>query len=258
MLRYFVISIMLFATVTANVAAEEGCGESIAHPLDCNRCHTLTTQEAGRLLSGLGEVKSVKHSPVKGLYEVSIENGGKQGIAYVDYAKKYVLSGPIFSAATRKPINAEQPVKVNMASLPVKNSVVLGNPDGKKKLFVFTDPDCPFCSKLHHELVRLIYMEPDLTIYIKLFPLKMHPQAYDKSRVILGAADPVYMLNRAFSGEQLPEPGEKDSKEPVDETIKLAESLGITGTPTLVLPDGRIVNGFKEADKIKRLLAGEN
>jgi thiol:disulfide interchange protein DsbC len=86
----------------------------------------------------------------------------------------------------------------------------------------------------------------------------MHPTAYDKARVILGAADPVFMLNKAFAGEKLSAPGEKDLKEPVDETIKLAESLGITGTPTLVLPDGRIVAGFREADRIKKLLAGES
>jgi thiol:disulfide interchange protein DsbC len=54
----------------------------------------------------------------------------------------------------------------------------------------------------------------------------------------------------------LPAATEKDRKEPVDETIKLGESLGITGTPTLVLPDGRIVSGYREADKIKKLING--
>lgn len=263
MARYFLLGVMFFVAVSVNAAAEEGCGDNTAHSLDCSRCHALTAQEAGGLMKGLGEVKSVRHAPVKGLYEVTIENNGQLGVAYVDYSKKYVMSGPIFSVETRKPVNAEQAPatsqrKIDIAVIPVKNSILLGNPDGKKRLFVFTDPDCPFCSKLHHELIKLIYMEPDLAIYVKMFPLKMHPQAYDKARVILGAADPVYMLNKAFAGEQLPGPGAKDLKEPVDATIKLAESLGITGTPTLVLPDGRIVSGFREADRIKRLLAGES
>lgn len=268
MARYLAAGFLLFVSASVYAASEEGCGDSTsaAHSLDCSRCHTLTTQDAGRLMAGLGEVKGVRHSPVKGLYEVTVENSGKLGIAYVDYSKKHVLSGQIFSAETRKPVNAEQGAtapsptqrKVDINNLPVKNSIVLGNPDGKKKLFVFTDPDCPFCAKLHHELIKLIYMEPDLAIYVKMFPLKMHPNAYDKARVILGAADPVYMLNKAFAGEQLPVPGERDSKEPVDATIKLAESLGMNGTPMLVLPDGRIVSGFREADRIKKLLAGES
>jgi thiol:disulfide interchange protein DsbC len=217
--------------------------------------------EAGRLLDGVGKVVSVRHSPVRGLFEVSLESQGKQGVAYVDFAKKHLIPGPVFSLATKKPVNdgqqsqQQKPTKVDINSLPVKNSIVLGNPDGKKKLFVFTDPDCPFCSKLHMELVKLVYMEPDLGIFVKMFPLKMHPGAYDKARVILGGDSP-YLLNKAFAGEQLPAATEKDRKEPVDETIKLGESLGITGTPTLVLPDGRIVSGYREADKIKKLING--
>lgn len=147
----------------------------------------------------------------------------------------------------------QKPARVDINSLPIKNSVLLGNPNGKKRLFVFTDPDCPYCSKLHMELVKLMYMEPDLAIYVKMFPLKMHPGAYDKARVILGG-DSSYQLNKAFAGEQLPPPTEKDRKEPVDETIKLGESLGISGTPTLVLPDGSILPGYREASEIKKML----
>lgn len=260
--RYIALVFLIIAFASVYAVAEQGCSEPSAHPMDCSRCHTLTTQEASRLMAGLGEVRTVRQSPVKGLYEVMVENGGKQGIAYVDYSKKHVLSGQIFSADTRKPVTVEPTAtsstppqrKADINAIPAKNSIVIGNPDGKKRLFVFTDPDCPFCSKLHHELIKLIYMEPDLAIYVKMFPLRMHPQAYDKARVILGAPDPVYMLNKAFAGEQLPVPGEKDPKEPVDETIKLGESLGITGTPALVLPDGTISSGFKEALEIKKLI----
>jgi thiol:disulfide interchange protein DsbC len=103
------------------------------------------------------------------------------------------------------------------------------------------------------ELVKLTYMEPDLAIYVKMFPLKMHPGAYDKARVILGG-DSAYLLNKAFAGEPLPAATDKDRKEPVDETLKLGESLGITGTPTLVLPNGTVVTGYKEAGELKKLI----
>jgi thiol:disulfide interchange protein DsbC len=43
--------------------------------------------------------------------------------------------------------------------------------------------------------------------------------------------------------------------QPVDETRKLAESLGVTATPTLILPDGRLLLGYKTADDLKKLLA---
>jgi thiol:disulfide interchange protein DsbC len=87
-----------------------------------------------------------------------------------------------------------------------------------------------------------------------MFPLKMHPQAYDKARVILGAGS-LAMLEKAFRGEKLPQPGEKDSSGRVDETIRFAESFGINGTPALVLPDGRVINGFRDADKLHEMLS---
>jgi thiol:disulfide interchange protein DsbC len=55
----------------------------------------------------------------------------------------------------------------------------------------------------------------------------------------------------------LPQPGAKDGKKPVDDTIKFAESIGINSTPTLVLPDGRIMPGFQEAAAVKELIAAE-
>lgn len=64
------------------------------------------------------------------------------------------------------------------------------------------------------------------------------------------------MLDKAFAGEKLPAPGEKDLKKPVDESISLATSLGILGTPApaLVFPDGKLVIGFRKAEDMRVLL----
>lgn len=263
MRRVIFATLLMLLPVASAIALQqdESCISGLGHSgEDCTKCHNLGVDEAGRLLQRVGKVVSVKHSSVRGLFEVSLENQGKHGTAYVDFAKKHLITGPIFSLETKSPLNdgqsqslQQKPAKVDVNSLPVKYSIVLGNPDGKKRLFVFTDPDCPFCSKLHMELVKLIYMDPDLAVYVKMFPLKMHPGAYDKARVIMGGDAP-YLLNKAFAGEQLPPPTEKDRKEPVDESIKLGESLGIKGTPTLVLPDGRIVSGFSEAGELKKMV----
>jgi protein-disulfide isomerase len=39
----------------------------------------------------------------------------------------------------------------------------------------------------------------------------------------------------------------------VDDTIRLAERLGIQGIPSMVLPDGRIVSGLVQADALLAL-----
>ena len=103
------------------------------------------------------------------------------------------------------------------------------------------------------ELKKLVALEPDLVVYIKLFPLKMHPHAYDKARVILGEKS-LMLLEKSFAGEALPAPKARDAKKAVDDTMRFAESVGINATPTLVLPDGRILPGLQDAEAMRKLL----
>ena len=172
---------------------------------NCASCHTLSIGSE-RIFKGLGEIKAVKMSPVKGLYEVTVQQGNRQAVAYLDFSKKLLVPGPIFDTATKSsltPPPVELPKilsKEELDAIPLTDSIVMGNPSGKKRLIVFTDPVCPFCARLHAELKKLVVMEPDLVIYIKMFPLKMHPDAYDKARVILGSHS-LDMLEKAFAGE---------------------------------------------------------
>jgi thiol:disulfide interchange protein DsbC len=196
---------------------------------------------------------------VRGLFELTLEKDGRHATAYMDYGKKHIITGPIFDITSGRvisplPVNAEkEPANVDITKVPLDNSLIMGNPKGTKKLFVFTDPECPFCVKLHAELKKLVAMEPGLTVYIKLFPLKMHPKAYDKARVILGA-NSLEFLERAFAGAPLPPPGTKDTAKSVDDSIRFAESVGINSTPTLILPDGRVMPGFQDAEAMRKLL----
>lgn len=240
----------------AQAMAKEGCGG------ECASCHSLSEKEAGTLLNGLGTVKSVKPSPVRGLYELRLEKDGSQAIAYMDYGKKNIIAGQIFDIASRQlvttkitasPINVE---KIDVSKIPLENSLVMGNANGTKKLFVFTDPDCPYCAKMHEELKKLVEMDRDIAVYVKLFPLEMHPKAYDKSRLIL-SENSLKLLDTAFSGGKLPEPDAKHSGKGVDETKAFARSIGVGSTPTLVLPDGRILPGFRDAMAINNLLSKE-
>jgi len=255
---------MNVSAASRKAAARQSAPKAAAAPdkaaiHNCAACHSLTKEEAGSILKDLGTVKDLKLSPIKGLYEVTIQHDNRQAVIYLDFGKKLVAPGPVFDIAAKRsltPPPVELPKilsKAELDKIPVADSIVMGNPVGKKRMFVFTDPDCPFCSRLHAELKKLVAMEPDLAIYIKMFPLKMHPGAYDKARVILGSKS-LEVLDKAFAGEKLPAPGDKDGKEPVDETIKLGESLGINGTPAIVMPDGELISGARNAEALRELL----
>ena len=91
----------------------------------------------------------------------------------------------------------------------------------------------------------------DIAFYIKMYPLESHPEAYKKSKAIV-CEKSLALLEDAFDKKPLPEP--KCETTAVDENIKLAQKLGITGTPTSILPDGRIIPGYKDAKTLLNLI----
>jgi len=134
------------------------------------------------------------------------------------------------------------------------DALLLGKPAAKTKVIVFTDPECPYCRKLHEELKEVVRRNPEVAFLIKLFPLKMHPNAYDISKSIVCNNSMEY-LELSFAGKPVPAP---NCEIPVvDQTIALAGELGIRSTPTLVLPDGRVIPGYRKAEAILTII-GEN
>ncbi len=251
--------VVLFATAGYGVPALPGCGGG----QPCAACHTMTPQEATRLLkkSG-GTVLSVKQAPAPGLFELLVEKGGERGLIYMDYGKKYLFQGVILSMSDWKPVAAHgseavQPhavTHIDPAAIPIKNALVLGNPMAKKRLYVFTDPECPYCRRFHRELQKLEKSEPDLAVIILMFPLPIHPHAYDKARMII-ANHSLALLDTAFAGRDIPLPKGDEGRQAVDEMIAFAQHHGITGTPTVVLPDGTVMVGGRDAASMQQILS---
>jgi thiol:disulfide interchange protein DsbC len=118
---------------------------------DCKKCHSINNQEAADILKKMNlshaKILNIQLSPVKSLWEISIEDKGKMGIFYVDFSKKYILPGPIveISSGTDKTQERFEKIqekrRVNVSKIHLKDAVVMGNINASKKVIVFTDPD---------------------------------------------------------------------------------------------------------------------
>src|SRR3989338_2236136 len=247
--------------------------QNIKKGKECLSCHTLTKDEAKKLIKAdvyKAEITEIKMSPVKGLWEIkgTMETGeGQRGfMVYVDFTKKYIVEGQVtpLSALGKQSAEPQQLRKVNTAQIPLDEAVIMGDPHAPKKIIVFDGPDCPYCKKLHVEVKKILEQRKDIAFYIKLFPLvSIHPEAYYKSRAIV-CEKSASLLEDAFEGKKLPKPWEgilsglsekKDcgTKE-VDANLKLGQTLGITGTPTIIFPDGRLIPGYVDASALLKLL----
>jgi thiol:disulfide interchange protein DsbC len=239
--------------------AKDGCGG------ECTSCHSLTEKDANELLKKTGiHVKSVKQAPARGLFELLVEKDSKQGVIFVDYGKKHLIQGMIVNLETLQPVSAhaqdlpqpKQVTSVDVSKIPVDKAVIMGNPKGSKKLYVFTDPDCPYCKKGHVELKKLAAIAPDVAIHVMLFPLAMHPGAYDKARTVIETKD-LGLMDKAFEGKDIPKPTKESSKLDIDAIIAFANANGISGTPTMVMPDGKIEVGMRDAETLKKMLGAK-
>lgn len=254
------VAVTIILVSSSYAMAKDGCSG------ECTSCHTLTTQEANGLLKKVGgTITSVRQSASRGLFEVLIEREGQKGILFVDYGKKHVIQGNVFSIDKLEPVIAHknelpqpkpQVTSVDVKTIPVEYAVIMGNPKGSKKLYVFTDPDCPYCRKGHVELKKLAKIAPDVAIHVMLYPLPMHPGAYDKSRTVFETMSHD-LLDKAFDGKEIPKPTKDSSKKAIDEIMKFANANGISGTPTMVMPDGKIEVGMRDAETMKQMLEGK-
>ena len=87
----------------------------------------------------------------------------------------------------------------------------------------------------------------DIAFYIKLYPLPMHKDAYGKAKTVV-CEKSLALLEDAFAKKSLPPA--KCETSVIDDNLKLAEKLGIRGTPAIIMPNGIIIPGFKDAPSL--------
>ena len=98
---------------------------------------------------------------------------------------------------------------------------------------------------------KIVEERKDIAFFIKMFPLKSHPAAYEKAKAIV-CEKSLALLEDAHEKKPLPKPTCETSV--VDENIKLAEKLGLSSVPVLIFPDGRVMPGYKDAKTLLGLI----
>jgi len=194
---------------------------------------------------------SVAPAPVKGLYEVVM---GRK-IAYTDSSGRFFMVGSLVDMTTNDDLTAarrEVLNRIDVRKLPLQDAIVRVNGKGRRTLYVFSDPDCPYCRSLEPELDKL----DDVTIYIFLYPIEsLHSDAARKAQSIWCQADekgrPALWHRVVMRTETI---GTTECENPIQRNMVLGASLGLQGTPTIVAADGRTLPGMAPAASIEEWL----
>lgn len=223
---------------------------------ECAECHKLTKEEAGKVLGKVVDnVVGVVQGPFPGVWEVDVARDGKTYPIYVDYSLKYFFSGQFIRLADMANLTSlryQDLNRVDVSSIPIKNAIRVGSPSAKKTVIVLSDPTCAYCIKLHGEMRKAVAKDADVAFLVMPYPRNRNDQATYQKCLAVVCSKSEKLLDDAYTGKELPAATCKTDA--VDETIRLAERLKIQGTPTMILPDGRMIGGYMAADALLALL----
>lgn len=223
----------------------------------CAKCHRLSEKEMDPIFEKIrmpgAKVLSIQSAPVKGMWEVAVENKGKRFLIYVDFAKKYVSPGPFIDYAAGKDVTRERTEEVNRGRrvdagrLPLDNALVVGKADAPIKVIVFTDPACSYCARLHKEAKVLAAKRPDIAFFLKVVAL-ISPDPETARSIICTRS--LSMLEDAY--ERKPVAKQECTTRELDENMQFVQANGIDAVPAIVFPDGSLHSGYMPADDLER------
>ena len=198
-------------------------------------------------------IQALKEIP--GLCEVVIKVDGQPLVFYTDKEMRYVLAGNLLSLADKKNITRERQqefMKVSqdlLKELEKHKDFAFGKVGSQKYIYMFTDPDCPFC-KRSESIVEKWANEKGVEVRVILFPLPIHPQAFGKSVALVCDKKGWEEYKSGYNSNNQCE----DGKKKIESNLQLAEKYGISGTPTFIGMNGKIHVGLPTEQDLDRLI----
>jgi thiol:disulfide interchange protein DsbC len=200
---------------------------------------------------------TLRPSTTPGLWEAQ---WGTQ-FAYVTADGLYVIYGDLVSLENDEEItdNKRRADRLKaLAQIGVDNMIEFAPaPPARTKyvVYVFTDMDCGPCRALHREIDQ--YNALGIAVRYVFFP-RTGPEtdAFKKAVAVWCSSNHKLALTRATAGAPLL--GSPQCVNPVRREYELGQTLGINGTPFLVLPNGAVVSGYIPPDVLMaRITAAE-
>jgi thiol:disulfide interchange protein DsbC len=235
-MRRMVMTVILFSFLVLPLS-----GHSLA----------LTNEEASPILKEFIKTEfrilEIREAPLEGFWEVACEIGQERVIIYVDKNLRFIIHGQILDRQTKRNMTLDRLRdfrRVNTSALPLENAIPMGQ--GRRKLYVFTDPQCHFCFQLHEELKQI----KDLQTFFFLYPLS--PASYEKAKSVWCSQDKVKALEETYEGKELRSPS-CDSR-PIDKNMEIGKRLLVESTPTLFFENGKMMEGYTASDTLENLL----
>ncbi len=200
-----------------------------------------------------------------------------------DFIKEYLIANPEIMLDVQRALETRQAEAQNakataaviankQAIFDSPDDVVLGNPKGDVTVVEFFDYNCGYCKRAVHDMVNIISSDPNVRFVLKEFPIlgpdsvaahkvasafkALAPEKYQQFHLaILGSRDHATEASVIAVAESLgvkeadlrAEMKARPNDEAVQKVYELANSLGVTGTPSYVVGNEAVFGAIGES-----------
>ena len=174
-----------------------------------------------------------------------------------------IFNGELFSLNGSEIVNItesrQKPLRVTLLSQTPDEDLVIFRAKGEEvgSISVFTDIDCGYCRKLHNEVIEL--NNNGITVRYFSFPragvLDRYgslTSSYSKLKSVWCSIDRNKAMDIAKSSGKVV--NNTDCLVDIKKQFALGQSLGVSGTPAIILADGSLIAGYRPAKEIFKLI----
>jgi len=206
-------------------------------------------------LAPTAKVDSMDDTPIKGVSEIVINTGRGSEVYYVSNDGKYLLNGNMIDTTSREDLtdNKKSGIRKQVVDKFGNESRIDFLPDDMKyHLVVFTDIDCGYCRKLHDQMDG--YNKLGIGISYLFYPRSgVNTPSFDKAVTVWCSDDKQSAMTNAKAGINLEQ---KTCNNPIKEQYLAGQAAGVTGTPAMVLDNGKLLPGYLPPEALlQRLVA---
>lgn len=197
------------------------------------------------------KIETIARVPGSSLYEVAIRSADGPQLFYVDERASVIVVGHLLDGNSGRNLTEERLRKLNAIdwkSLPFASAITTTRGNGRRKLAVFSDPNCPYCKRFEKDLAKL----DDITVYIFLYPV-IRPESLPLTKSVWCSPDRAKAWNDLMLRDIEPT-ASPDCDTPVEKLVALGRKLGANTTPTWFVETGERYSGAIPLEDTRRIL----
>jgi thiol:disulfide interchange protein DsbC len=215
--------------------------------------HAAIKQTLSQVMPGETGYK-INSLPVPGIYEIDFGDG----FIYLTADGKYALKGDIIDLHKNVNLTEEKRSKARLdtlAKIDKANMLIFpADKERKHSITVFTDIDCGYCRRMHQGIKE--YTSRGIEVKYVFYPRAGRNSAsFQKAVAVWCADDRNEALNKIVSGQQIEN---RTCNNPVKQHMEVAKVLGVTGTPTIFLQNGRRMPGYVKAAQLQYIIDNQS